>query len=195
MISRLTGTLLDLDLKSGTVAVGGIGYKVFIGGETLEYLAGSVGQTVDLFTYLAVRENALDLYGFKNRETLDMFELLITVSGIGPKSALGILAVASEKTIREAITREDTSYLTKVSGIGKKNAEKIVLELKGKLKESEIILGDRKDVSKDALVIEALKSLGFDERSARESIKHMDKELTVEAMITLALKDIKSPFA
>ena len=125
MISRITGTLLQLDLKNAIIDVAGIGYKVHMGGETIEALAGNVGQPVSLFTYLAVRENSLDLYGFKNQETLSMFELLITVSGIGPKSAMGILAVASEHTIREAIISEDTSYLTKVSGIGKKNAEKI----------------------------------------------------------------------
>lgn len=190
MISRLSGTLIALDLKTAVIDVGGLGYKVFVGGETIEYLVGNISKPVSLFTYLAVRENSLDLYGFKNQQTLDMFELLITVSGIGPKSALGVLNVASEHTLREAITMEDTSYLTKVSGIGKKNAEKIVLELKGKFKDNETSFGEKKDVSKEALVIEALKSLGFDEKSARDSIKKMDKELTAEAMIKLSLKEI-----
>jgi Holliday junction DNA helicase RuvA len=187
MISRITGTLLQLDLKIAIIDVAGIGYKVHMGGETIEALAGNVGQSVSLFTYLAVRENSLDLYGFKNQETLSMFELLITVSGIGPKSAMGILAVASEHTIREAIISEDTSYLTKVSGIGKKNAEKIVLELKGKFKDDSYIGGNGKDVTKQALAVEALKSLGFEERIARDAIKNMDKELSAEAMIKLFL--------
>jgi Holliday junction DNA helicase RuvA len=187
MISRITGTLLQLDLKNAIIDVSGIGYKVHMGGETIEALAGNVGQSVSLFTYLAVRENSLDLYGFKNQETLNMFELLITVSGIGPKSAMGILAVASEHTIREAIISEDTSYLTKVSGIGKKNAEKIVLELKGKFKDDSYIGGNGKDVTKQALAVEALKSLGFEEKTARDAIKNMDKELSTEAMIKLFL--------
>lgn len=187
MISRITGTLLQLDLKNAIIDVAGIGYKVHMGGETIEALAGNVGQPVSLFTYLAVRENSLDLYGFKNQETLSMFELLITVSGIGPKSAMGILAVASEHTIREAIISEDTSYLTKVSGIGKKNAEKIVLELKGKFKDDSYIGGNGKDVTKQALAVEALKSLGFEERIARDAIKNMDKELSAESMIKLFL--------
>jgi Holliday junction DNA helicase RuvA len=190
MISRISGTLLDLDLKTAIIDVSGIGYKVFVGGETLESLAGNVGQTVSLFTYLAVRENALDLYGFKNQDTLEMFELLITVSGIGPKSALGILSIASAHTIRDAIISEDTSYLTKVSGIGKKNAEKIVLELKGKFKDGDYGIETGKDVTKEALAVEALKSLGFEEKEAREAVKSMDKELSVEAMIKSALKDI-----
>ncbi len=190
MIARLKGILLDLDLKSAVIDVNGVGYKVAVAGEAVEYLAGNIGKDVSLFTYLAVRENALDLYGFKSQKTLQMFEMLITVSGIGPKSALGILSVASEETIREAVFNEDTSYLTKVSGIGKKNAEKIVLELKGKMKESEISLGEKKDVSKEALAIDALKSLGFDEKSARESVKKMDKSLTAEEMIRSALREI-----
>ena len=192
MISRLSGNLIALDLKTAIIDIGGLGYKVFVGGETIEYLVGNIGKPVSLFTYLAVRENSLDLYGFKNQQTLEMFELLLTVSGIGPKSALGVLNVASEHTIREAILMEDTSYLTKVSGIGKKNAEKIVLELKGKFKDTESSFGEKKDVSKEALVIEALKSLGFDEKSARDSIKKMDKELTAEAMIKLSLKEIRN---
>ena len=187
MISRIKGTLIALDLKAAVVDVGGVGYKIYVGGETIEALAGHVGEEVSLFTYLAVRENALDLYGFKNQETLEMFELLITVSGIGPKSALSILSVASERTLREAIITEDTSYLIKVSGVGKKNAEKIVLELKGKFKDEEFAVGTGKDVTKEALAVEALKSLGFDEKGARDAIKKMDKELSAEEMIKLFL--------
>jgi Holliday junction DNA helicase RuvA len=189
MISRLAGTLIALDLKAAVIDVGGVGYRVYVGGESIENLAGKIGDSVSLFTYLAVRENSLDLYGFKNQETLDMFEMLLTVSGIGPKSALGILSVASEHTIREAILTEDTSYLTKVSGVGKKNAEKIVLELKGKFKDS-VSVGERKDVTKEALVIDALKSLGFDEKEARDAVKNMDKESTAEEMIKAALKQM-----
>lgn len=187
MISRITGTLLTLDLKTAIIDVNGLGYKVFVGGESTEVLAGNVGQTVSLFTYLAVRETALDLYGFKNQESLDMFEMLITVSGIGPKSALGILSLASAQTLQEAIMNEDTSYLTKVSGVGKKNAEKLVLELKGKFKDSVMGVGGGKDVTKEALAVEALKSLGFDEKIARDAIKKMDKELSAEVMIKLFL--------
>lgn len=189
MISRITGTLIQLDLKTAIIDVAGIGYKVAVGGESIEALAGNIGQSVSLFTYLAVRENALDLYGFKNQESLDMFEMLITVSGIGPKSALGILSLASAHTLQEAIMSEDTSYLTKVSGIGKKNAEKIVLELKGKFKDTDYIAGSGKDVSKEALAVEALKSLGFDERAARDAVKKMEKDLSAEEMIKRFLSE------
>lgn len=190
MISRLQGNLIYLDLKHAIIDINGVGYKVFISGETVEYLAGNTGKEVTLHTYLAVRENALDLYGFKDESSLSMFELLITVSGVGPKSALTILNVATPKVIEEAVIEEDTSYLTKVSGIGKKSAEKIVLELKGKFKGLEGIGGEKKDVSKEALVIDALKTLGFDERTAREAVKKMPKDMATEEMIKKALREI-----
>lgn len=190
MISRIRGNLIDLDLKHAVVDVNGVGYKIFISGETVEYLSGNVGNAVELYTYLAVRENALDLYGFKDESMLSMFEQLIMVSGIGPKSAMTILNVATPKVIEEAIIEDDTSYLTKVSGIGKKAAEKIVIELKGKFKGLVREPGEKKDVSKEALVIDALKTLGFDERTARETVKKMPKDLTTEQMIKKALREI-----
>ena len=192
MISRIHGNLIDLDLKHALVDISGIGYKIYISGETIEYLSGKIGKDVTLFTYLAVRENALDLYGFKDEATLSMFELLITISGVGPKSALAILNVATPKVIEEAVIEEDTSYITKVSGIGKKAADKIVLELKGKFKGLAGELGEKKDVSKEALVIDALKSLGYDERSAREAVKKMPKDLSTEEMIKKALREIST---
>lgn len=189
MISRIQGNLLDLDLKYAIIDVNGVGYKTYISGETIEYLSGNLGKAVSLHTYLAVRENALDLYGFKDSEGLNMFELLITVSGIGPKSALTILNVATPRMIKEAVIEEDTSYLTKVSGIGKKAAEKIVLELKGKIAGAGEEASGKKDITKEALVIDALRSLGFEERAAREAVKKMPKELSTEEMIRKALKD------
>ena len=106
---------------------------------------------------MAVRENSLDLYGFQNIEELNFFELLLDVSGIGPKSALSVLSVASIKTLQKAIATSDTSYLTKVSGIGRKTAEKIVIELRDKLKafSSKENMADLRD---EGDVIEALKS-------------------------------------
>jgi holliday junction DNA helicase RuvA len=193
MISRIKGDLLDLDLKHAVVDVSGVGYKVYIGGETVEYLSGNVGKEVTLHTYLAVRENILDLYGFKDSASLSMFELLITVSGVGPKSALSILNVASPKIIEEAVIEEDTSYLTKVSGLGKKVSEKIVLELKGKFKGGPEDPSGKKDVTKEALAIDALKTLGFDERQARDIVKKMPKDMTTEEIIRKALREIGNP--
>ncbi len=178
MIGHLKGVLLAQDLKSVILDVSGVGYKIFTNTASLppkhsggnkSNKASAPTETLEFWTYLAVRENALDLYGFTTREELDFFELLISVSGIGPKSALGILSVATLPNLRHAITTGDTGHLTKVSGIGKKNAEKIVIELKDKL------VGLSADMSHsmkgDVDALEALKSLGYGEREAREALK------------------------
>mgnify|MGYP001793427407 CR=1 FL=1 len=155
MIGLLKGTILYQDLKSVILEVGGVGYKIFT---NTAFLEGKKNKTLEFWTYLAVRETALDLYGFGTKDELDFFELLISVSGIGPKSAMGILTIATLPNLRHAIATGDTSHLTKVSGIGKKNAEKIVIELKDKLVglSTDLTASNSGDV--DAL--EALKSLG-----------------------------------
>ncbi len=153
--------------------VNGVGYKVFVPLETT--LDASAGQAISLWTYLAVKENALDLYGFKDKENLDLFELLIGISGIGPKTALGILNVATPEMLRQAVAEEETSYLTRVSGIGKKNAEKIVLELRDKLVTTSADKGMNMRAEGDAL--EALVSLGYSERDARDALKKISKEI------------------
>lgn len=156
------------DLRFIILDVNGVGYKVF-GTETIvneARLDGNLG----LWTYLAVRENALDLYGFKEKEALTFFELLITISGIGPKTALGVLNVAAVQTIKQAVSSGDISYLTKVSGIGKKIAEKIILELRDKF-EAEGFSAADSGFKGEADVIEALKSLGYAEREARDALK------------------------
>ncbi|CAN5144082.1 hypothetical protein BH11PAT3_BH11PAT3_0760 [soil metagenome] len=120
MIGTLKGTIQHKDLTSLIVDVGGVGYKVSVTAESI--VDALPGEPVFLWTYLAVRETALDLYGFNDREALNIFELLITISGIGPKTALGIMNVATPSMLRQAVAEDDTSYLTRVSGIGKKNA-------------------------------------------------------------------------
>lgn len=173
MIGSISGTIRFKDLHHLVVDVSGVGYKVFVQTDTA--LEAETGAPVFLWTHLAVRENALDLYGFSEKEELDLFELLITVSGIGPKTALGILNVASPATLRQAVASEDTSYLTKVSGIGKKNAEKIVLELSGKLMVSKEDKSENLRAEGD--VLEALISLGYSERDARDAVKKLSKEV------------------
>lgn len=165
MIGMLKGTVIFTDLKHIILDVSGVGYKIFTNTGTL---GNTKGKTLELWTYMAVRENSLDLYGFTTKEELDFFELLIGVSGIGPKSALGILSVATLPNLKSAISTGDTGHLTKVSGIGKKNAEKIVLELKDKMEEMEL---SEHSISGDLDALEALKSLGYGEREAREALK------------------------
>lgn len=177
MISSLSGTVRHKDLNALVVDVSGVGYKVLVTTETA--LEVTPSSPVFLWTHLVVRETSMELFGFLDKETLDTFELLITISGIGPRTALNILNVASPATLRQAVASADTSYLTRVSGIGKKNAEKIVLELKDKLRfsESDKVLDTRTEG--DAL--EALVSLGYSERDARSALKKVPKEVTGSA--------------
>lgn len=184
MIGHLKGTLIHQDLKSVILDVAGVGYKVFTNTATLPI---GKPQNLELWTYLAVRENALDLYGFMTQEELHFFELLMTVSGIGPKSAMGILSVATIANLRHAISSGDVSHLTKVSGIGKKNAEKIVLELKDKLEGLSVDISG--SVSGDVDALEALKSLGYGEREAREALKKAEGD-TTEQKVRSALKNL-----
>lgn len=174
MIGAIKGTVLSKDLHTLVVEAHGVGYKVYSTTDTA--LEAIPGEAIFLWTYLSVKETALDLFGFLDKETLTMFELLITVSGIGPKTALSILNVASPSMLRQAVASEDTSYLTKVSGIGKKNAEKIVLELRDKIVSTvEDSAGHRKDAGD---VMEALLALGYNERDARDAMKKIPKETT-----------------
>ncbi len=186
MIGYLKGTVLHHDTKSVILDVGGVGYKIhtYIG-----ILESDGGSPVSFWTYLAVRENALDLYGFQTKQEIEFFELLLTISGIGPKSAMGILSVANISTLRKAIISGDTSHLTKISGIGKKVAEKIVLELKDKVGSG----GDfeMSTESDDIDALEALKSLGYSERDAREALKKAEGSST-EQKVRSALKKLNS---
>ena len=178
MISHLEGTIIHTNERFAVLQANGVGYKVFTTSETLQLLKNKPNESATLWTYLAVRENALDLYGFVGKEELDFFELLIShVSGIGPKTALGILNVTTIKNLRQAIGTGETTHLTKISGIGKKVAEKIVLELRDKIGflDSEKDTGDMRDES-DA--IEGLKALGYAEREAREALKKLPKEIS-----------------
>jgi Holliday junction DNA helicase RuvA len=133
MIGQLVGTIAYRAERHIILEVGGVGYKVFVSSETQLALGAITPEPVRLWTYLAVREGALDLYGFLEKSELDFFELLLSVSGIGPKSALAILSLAPPATLEKAIVAGDSSYLTKVSGIGRKSAEKIIVELRERL--------------------------------------------------------------
>jgi Holliday junction DNA helicase RuvA len=167
MIGYLEGTVHSLSPTHAIIVVGGVGYKVALTKNTLSGLSKS-GPAAFL-THLAVREDALDLYGFANADELRLFEQLRTVSGIGPKSALAILDIATIETLRSAIGHGKAEYLTKVSGIGRKTAEKIVLELRDKVGLSS---EDAKAALKgDEDALEAMRSLGYSQQEARDALR------------------------
>ncbi len=142
----------------------GIGYKIFALPKIIK------NPPPALWTHLHVKEDALELYGFNEYPEVEFFEMLINISGIGPKSALGVMSVATLDILKEAISAGETSYLTKVSGIGKKTAEKIILELREKLGESFISKGMFKE---DQEVLAALESLGYSKQEARDALKQV----------------------
>lgn len=184
MISLLRGIIESNTDKYIIIDVNGIGYKVYIPGNTFKNLPKK-GEKIKLYTYLYVRENIMDLYGFLNPEEMEIFELLISISGIGPKGALSVLTVASIETLKKAIANEESSILTKVSGIGKKMAEKIILELKNKIGDEFI----GKWTSVDSEAIDALMSLGYKLNDAREILKKVPKDIKgVENRVREALK-------
>lgn len=186
MIARLEGTIVHMTDKFLIVDVSGVGYKV---STTVDTIAGlGLGDHTSLWIYTAVRENSIDLYGFTSTDEMSFFELLLDVSGIGPKSALSILSVASIDILKKAIATGETSYLNKVSGIGKKTAEKIVIELRDKLKAHK---GDDSHASLrgESDILEALKSLGYSQSEARDVLKQIPSDIEgTNARIKEALK-------
>ena len=175
MISYLEGTAIAKNEKNAIILVNGVGYKVFFSGGDLNTIA-LTGDTVKAFTHLQVREDALELYGFLDRSALELFELFITISGIGPKVALAIISTESPSVLAGAIAREDVKFLTKVAGVGLKSAQKIVLELHEKIAKVSFAMHDA-GASADADAIDALVALGWSARDAREALKNIPKEI------------------
>lgn len=173
MFGFIEGTVKSVGQTSLIVLTGGVGYKV----STLKEMLARTkeGSPISLWLHTAVREDALDLYGFADAQELRFFELLLSVSGIGPKSALAILDIASVETLRSAISAGNAGYLTNVSGIGKKTAEKIVLELKDKLKGEGT--SSMPGMKGDEEALEAMRSLGYSAAEARDALRQVPQEL------------------
>ena len=167
------------------IEVNDIGYRVFSTPNTIS--AFSVGNDADLNCYLHVRENALDLYGFNTREERDFFEVLISISGIGPKGALGILTAAPLDLLKKAIVSGDTSILIRVSGIGQKTAQRIIIELKDKL--PEIASVSDEGLREGGDVIDALVGLGYTRSQAQQALREMPEDIEgIENKVKEALK-------
>lgn len=166
MIGSLSGTVRGIIRNSVILEVGGVGYRVAVTADTLASIAD--GQELFFWTHLAVRENAQDLYGFMTRDELQWFELLLTVSGVGPKSALAVMNAAGAAGLKIAVSRNDAKTLSVAYGIGKKTAEKIVLELREKAATTE---KDAALPSGDADAVEALVGLGYSLKEARDAVR------------------------
>ncbi len=178
MIEFLRGRLSDLDPGRAVIDVNGVGYVLSISDSTAA-LMPAIGEEVKIYTFLSVREDGVTLYGFPTYEDLDIFKKLITVSGIGPKGALGILSVLTPDDLRFAILSGDSKAISKAPGIGKKTAERLILDLKDKMGSMESmreLSGSPSDVRKvsDSVrddAVEALVSLGYSSSDAFRAVK------------------------
>ncbi len=171
------------------VEAGGVGFKLFVSAHTMGALpAMEAGGEVRLFSHLHVKEDALDLYGFITQKEMDFFELLISVSGVGPKSALAILDIGSLDELSASIQENRPDLLTRASGIGRKTAERVILELKSKVKSAASGAVVEK-MQTDADLVEALVSLGYRREEARSALGKIEGEVTgAEERLKAALK-------
>jgi Holliday junction DNA helicase RuvA len=169
MIRQIRGMVLDTELAGATIDVGGWGVFVRLPAGTLL----TPGEEATVVTYLAIGQSGVDLYGFTTKDDLRFFEMLLTVSGIGPKSALSILSRASREALEAAIAKRDISYLTRVVGLGKKSAEKIAVELSEKIDASA-----HEHDGDDAEVFDTLVALGYTDREARKALADVPMHVT-----------------
>ncbi|KKP85659.1 Holliday junction DNA helicase RuvA [Candidatus Nomurabacteria bacterium RIFCSPHIGHO2_02_FULL_35_13] len=183
MIGSIKGKIILKTDKFIIIETIGVGYKINISPDTLSKLK-KTNEEVLLWIHTHVREDILDLYGFLDRQELEFFEMLINISGIGPKGALSILGIASIETLKKAVGTGDTAYLTKISGIGRKTAEKIVIELRDKLEVSK----SGTSLQGELDTLEALKSLGYSQNEAREALKKVSPGVDTNTKIREALK-------
>lgn len=187
MIGFLNGIVEFFDQGRLVVNVNGVGYKVFISSDVLSKTR--IGEKIKLHTHTHVREDVLDLYGFLDLLDLRLFENLIGVSGVGPKTALGIFSVGNREIIINSILKGDVSFFTTVPRLGKKNAQKIIIELKGKLGSTGDLDLSSLDSKENSEAVNALKSLGFTIGEINNALKEIDGQAkTTEEKIKLALK-------
>ena len=194
MIHSLRGKIIYNDVKSVVIDVGGVGYCCNTTNKTLAQLQGVTGEVM-LYTYMAVREDSVDLYGFYDTLELDFFKKLISVSGIGPKIGLSILSDFTPDQLALLITTGDAKTLSKANGLGPKSAQRVVLELKDKISgdmlpttTSDFNFSVNNTSTAAGEAIEALVSIGFTPQEASKIVSQLDPSLSVEEMIKLALK-------
>jgi len=176
MIGYVSGTIQAISGKYAIVDVNGVGYRVTIAEKMMNSIA-KIGSQVKLYTHYRTnpRDGSVELYGFTTPEELNFFELLTTVSGIGPKSAQAILSSADLQTLQIGIVRGDGDYLRKVTGLGEKTAHRLVLELKTKIMTADLGIKAGSDIGSDAEAIDAMMTLGYSQYQARDALKQVGK--------------------
>lgn len=190
MIGKLKGRLVEVDKNVGLIETsGGVFYQVFL---PMSYLSSIIHHqsSIEIYTYLQVRDDALVLFGFETKQQHDFFKLLLTVSGVGPKTAFSVISFVSLDSLVTYVQSNDVDAFTKVPGLGRKTAMKIILELSSKLKSdfdmSKMVLSDD-----DQTAVSALVSLGYKSYDAKKIVSKLPKNLSVEEKIKEALKKNK----
>jgi holliday junction DNA helicase RuvA len=184
MIGYLRGKIIDVRRNELWLDVHGVGYRVRVT-QNKEYPIENE-ESIELYIHTAVREDAITLYGFLTMEELALFEMLIEVSGVGPKTAIEIVGAAKSEDIEAAIAQADVGFFSRIKGIGKKSAQRIIIDLKnkiGSLKEVDLAAEDE-----DSAVFMALKQFGFKSGEIQAVMKKMDQELTEQEQVKLGLK-------
>ncbi len=201
MISYIQGRLADIEKDSIVIDVSGIGWHVFVPGQVLNRLP-LTGKTVKIYTWLQVREDAMTLYGFLSKDELNIFKLLLGVSGVGPKNALAILSVMTTDDLRFAILGDDSKTIAKTPGIGVKTAKRLILELKDKISledafdqkmahlQEEDMQSDASGVKAEAVM--ALTALGYSSAEAFRALDGIEitQDMETEQLLKLALKNM-----
>ncbi|ABG84139.1 MAG: Holliday junction branch migration protein RuvA [Clostridium perfringens] len=197
MYEYIRGQFQGISKDYVVIELNNIGYKIFTSGNTMSNMP-KVGEEVLLYLEQIVREDFIGLYGFTTREELEMFKLLLSINGVGAKAALSLLSISTVNNLKYAIMMGDEKHITRAPGIGKKTAQRIILELKDKLKpdeltseEGELIEGinDNSDYSFNINeTLSALMALGYTEKEAQKALEKVDKTLSIENMIKESLK-------
>ena len=191
MYYYIKGTLVQKSDNYIVVDANGVGYRIYTSLNSMQN-TGEIGKKITIYTYLHVREDVMDLFGFTTIEEKNMFMHLISVSGVGPKAALSILSVTTPAKFALAVITNDVKTITKASGVGPKMAQRVILELKDKMKTDELEI-DLEDESDDILsdnrseAISALVVLGYSSNDAQKAVKGIDGTLSVEEIIKKAL--------
>ena len=198
MFYYVRGTLAVCELQVAVIDCGGVGYKLFVSDTTFSKIAGKLGQEVKLFTYLSVREDAVELMGFYSNEELSAFKMLISVSGVGPRAAMAILSIMTPEKLAIAVSTGDAKAIARANNVGKKTAERVILELKDKIaKEIATIDVDTGEVIEPIAptkmhseAVSALTVLGFTRSEAEWALSGINADDTLENVIGAALKKL-----
>lgn len=196
MYEYIKGSFEGIEKEYIIIECGNIGYKIYTSGSTISNMP-SLGEKVKIFTYQIVREDFIGLYGFLSKEEIELFIMLIGINGVGPKAALSLMSITSVAALKYAIITSDEKLITKAPGIGKKTAQRIILEIKDKIGIQEAVGESHIDINngedhreKLGEALGALMALGYSEKEAEKAIEKADKDKSVEEIIKVCLRTL-----